>query len=243
MQKYQVYPAMINFENMIAVNKILKVNILVYDKELKSFYGYCQDNTDFNVLKLFTPATQYDFNAKYIDSIQYEFPNFVAFSKDISAVYKIANINSVKIGLDMLDYRGENGSFAYRFGVKAFRSTIIEEERQCFDYKPFKEKMINVVSEMALLPNTEVYTDILNINVFKEAIDAPSAKGILPVRYNHFVYFITPNFINYKKGEKIDLLVKTNETTNTKLLDFKVYKKEGILDIIYRQFAIKDINI
>ena len=238
MQKYQFYPSIINFENMINVNKILKVNIMVYDKELRSFYGFCQDNVDCNVLKLFTPTLQYDYNAKYIDSIQQSFPNFVAFSKDITYVYKVATVNSAKIGMDVLDYRGMYGDFAYRFGVKAFRQTIIEEERSCFDYKPFKRKMIDIVSEMALLPNTNTYTDISNINVFREALEAPSVEGIIPVRYNRAVYFVCSNFINYKKGEKLDLIVKTNTVNNTNILDFKIHKKEGILDVIYRQFIV-----
>ena len=238
MQKYQFYPAIINFENMINVNKILKVNILVYDKELRSFYGFCQDNVDCNVLKLFTPRLQYDYNAKYLDSIQQSFPNFTAFSKDITYIYKVANINSAKIGMDVLDYRGQNGDFAYRFGVKAFRQTIIEEERACFDYKPFKKKMVDIVSEMAVLPNTNAYTDITTIDVFRDALESPAVEGIIPVRYNHAVYFVCSNFINYKKGEKLDLIVKTNPTTNTYILDFKIHKKEGILDVIYRQFAL-----
>lgn len=238
MQKYQFYPSIINFEDMIAVNKIIKVNIIVYDKELRSFYGFCQDNVDFNVLKLFTPALQYDFNAKYVDPIQSTFPNFVAFSKDVSAIYKIATVNSAKIGMDILDYRGDNRDYAYRFGVKAFRSTIIEEERPCFDYIPFKRKMIDMVSEMALIPNTNVYTDIGKIDIFREAIDSPATKGIITVRYNHSVYFVVSNFINYKKGEKIDLIVKDNPSNGSRILDFKIHKKEGILDIIYRQFIL-----
>ena len=238
MQKYQFYPSMLNFENMININKILKVNIIVYDKELKTIYGFCQDNVDCNVLKIFTPSEQSDYNDKYINSIEETFPNFVALSKDISYIYKAATTNIAKIGLDVLDYRGLYGDFAYRFGVKAFRQTIVDEERNCFDHKPFKNKMVNIVSEMASLPNTNVYTDITSINVFKEALESPSVEGIIPVRYNHSVYFICSNFINCKKGEKLDLIVKTNVNNNTNILDFKIYKKEGIFDVIYRQFIL-----
>lgn len=238
MQKYQFYPSMINFENIININKIFKVNIIVYDKELKSIYGFCQDNVDYNILKIFTPSDQSVYNEKYINSIEPSFPNFVALSKDINYVYKVAISNTAKIGIDVINYRGIYKDFVHRFGVKAFRQTIIEEERICFDYKPFKNKMINIVSEMAVLPDTNVYNDINNINVFKTALDSPSDNGIIPVRYNRSVYFICSNFINCKKGEKLDLIVKTNTVNNTNILDFKIYKKEGILDVIYRQFIV-----
>ena len=91
---------------------------------------------------------------------------------------------------------------------------------------------------MLMLKYPNVYTDTGKIDIFREAIDSPATKGIITVRYNHSVYFVVSNFINYKKGEKIDLIVKDNPSNGSRILDFKIHKKEGILDIIYRQFIL-----
>ena len=238
MQKYMYYPLIANFENLIAVNKILKSNIIIYDKLYKAIYGFSQDNIDANVLKLYTPSSQLGFNMKYISTMQSDFPNFVAFSKDVSALYKIATIYSAKMGMDILDYKGTGNEYAYRFGVKAFRQTIIEEERICFDVLPFRQKMELIMSEMSLLQNTEVYTDILSIPEFNYALSQPAYKGIQIVRYNDNVYFIPPSFINNNKGDTVDLICKVNTSNNTKLMNFRINKSSGIIDVIYRQIIV-----
>lgn len=238
MQKYDLYPSMINFENLIEINKILKVNIIVYDKEYKAVYGFCQDNVDCNVFKSYTPLVQYDYQSKYIGTMQPNFPNFAAFTKDISFIYKTANVNTAKVGVDIFSYGRLDTEYAHRFGVKAFRSTIIDEERPCFDYKFYQWKMHRVLTDMACLPNTEAYMDIQNISAFKDALSASADKGIQTVHYENNIYFIAPTFINMKKDERIDLIAKNDNTLHIKILDFKIHKKHGVVDVIYKQVLI-----
>lgn len=238
MINYELYPSKVNFESIISVNKILKANIIVYDKKFKTIYGYCQDNADSNVLKIFTPTNSLDFTLKYLDCFQLDFPNFVAFSKDVSAIYKIASVNDARIGIDVLNYRGIDEDFAIRFGCKAFRTTIIDEERPCFDVIPYREKMMSIIEEMGVTPNSEVYSNILSIEEFKNALSVSASKGIQTVRYNNNVYFIPPTFINNTKGDVIDLICKNNLSNNTKLMNFRIKKSSGIVDVIYRQMNV-----
>ena len=238
MQKYHIYPNAINFENLIEINKILKVNIIVYDKLYNTVYGFCQDNVDCNVFKSYSPNVQYDFQSKYIGTMQSIFPNFAAFSKDISAIYKISTVNTAKIGVDIYDYRGPYNEYAFRFGVKAFRSTIVEEERPCYDVAPFHLKMNDILAEMGNLPNSEVYTDITSIPEFNSALSVTAAKGIQTVKLNNNIYFVAPTFINFKKDEKVDLICKNNFPMGTKILNYKIYKKNGVVNVIYRQILL-----
>ena len=238
MQKYQYYPSMINYENLISVNKLLKANIIVYDKLLNSIYGFSQDNVDANILKIFTPTNKTDFELKYMSSMQYDFPNFVAFNKDIASLVKIASVNEAVIGMDILDYRGVDGEYAFRFGVKAFRTTIVEEERPCYDPVLFRDKMQSVLSELSLLPTSESYSNITTIPEFEYALSQSSDKGIQTVRYNNNVYFIPPTFINNTVKDTVDLICKNNPDTNTKLMNFRVNKSNGVVNIIYRQVLL-----
>ena len=140
--------------------------------------------------------------------------------------------------MDVLDYRGIDNEYAFRFGVKAFRQTMIEEERVCFDVLPFRLKMYSILEEMALIQNSEVYENILAIPEFEYALSQPASKGIQMVRYEDNVYFIPPTVINNNKGDTLDLICKNNPTTNSKLMNFKLKKSSGVIDIIYRQIII-----
>ena len=159
-------------------------------------------------------------------------------SKDINALYKIADTNDIKIGMDILDYRGINNEYAFRFGIKAFRQTIIEEERLCFDVLNFRYKMEYIMSELNALENTEYYENITAIPEFEYALSQPASKGIQIVRYNNNVYFIPPMLINNNISDKVNLVCKNNLITNTKLMNFKILKSDGIVDVIYRQIII-----
>jgi len=236
MQKYQFYPSLSNYESLINLNKTLKAGILVYDKYHKLIYGFSQDNVDANVLKLYTPNDIEKFNTTIMNSIQPNFPNLAAFSKDINALYKIATTNDTKIGMDIIDYRGIDNEYAYRIGVKAFRQTIIDEERICFDVLGFRQKMYSILEELSLLQTSEQYENIMLIPEFEYALSQPASRGIQVVRYNNNVYFIPPTIINNNKSDKVDLICKNNQIN--KLMNFRIHKSSGIVDVIYRQIII-----
>lgn len=229
-------PSMVNTELSIedisvilSIAKVIKSNLIVYNKHYKRLIGFSTSFFDANVLKVFNPKDSSIFNF-----ISNDVPNMAVYTKDLAALIKKSEEYQSPIQILTTNYiRNDNDVMCDIWCGK--------DHKVCFDYFKYAKKYARIIKTESdrLIKH---YDNIKKIPEFNEAFSHSSSDGIQRFKYDGFVYFVLPTLINALKSEPVSLdvyldinhLSNNPEDAKSALLMFTIHKKIGDVVVYYR---------